>query len=208
MTFQNKDHWYDGWFYDTVIAPNQDRMFGQIREMIAPDSTVIDIGCGTGRFSFFIAEHCATAIGIDISKRNIDRANAVLSRKPNSKISFRHSGPDSVIIENDRYFDYAVMTYILHEVDEDRRVRLLRDASRLARTVIIGDYLVPQQAGFWNVLNEMVEYAAGRDHYRNYKHFVSNGGILALIRQAGLHIVREVHNNPSTSHIVMANRGE
>jgi hypothetical protein len=26
---QNKTHWYDGWFYDRLIAPNQDRLFGQ-----------------------------------------------------------------------------------------------------------------------------------------------------------------------------------
>lgn len=27
VTMNNKDHWYDGFFYDTVIAPNQDRLY-------------------------------------------------------------------------------------------------------------------------------------------------------------------------------------
>lgn len=50
----NKDHWYDGWFYDKIIAPNQDRIFGEIKNIIQPNSKVIDVGCGTGRLSFLL----------------------------------------------------------------------------------------------------------------------------------------------------------
>lgn len=35
----NKNHWYDGWFYDLFIAPNQDRLFGQIIKLIEPSLT-------------------------------------------------------------------------------------------------------------------------------------------------------------------------
>jgi len=28
---EDKKHWYDGWFYDKIIAPNQDKLFGQIK---------------------------------------------------------------------------------------------------------------------------------------------------------------------------------
>jgi predicted RNA methylase len=45
---ENKKHWYDGWFYDVIIAPNQDNLFGQIKNLIAEGSSIIDIGCGTG----------------------------------------------------------------------------------------------------------------------------------------------------------------
>jgi SAM-dependent methyltransferase len=206
MPVPNKDHWYDGWFYDTVIAPNQDRMFKQIRELIAPDSTVIDIGCGTGRFSFPIADKCSSVVGIDISKRNIDRANETLLKHPNDKISFLHAGIGEILAERNRHFDFAVMTYILHEVDEEQRIQLLRDTARIADAIIIGDYLAPRPSGFWSGLNEIVEFAAGSEHYKNYKHFVANGGLHHLIRQTGLKLVREVQNNPSTSHLVIVTK--
>ena len=208
MAISNKDHWYDGWFYDTVIAPNQDRMFKQIRELIPPNSTVIDIGCGTGRLSFLVADKCSNVVGIDISKRNIDRANETLSRNPNKKISYHHASIDAIIVESNPHFDHAVLTYVLHEIDEDQRIQLPRDAARIADTVIIGDYLVPQPAGFWNGLNEIVEFAAGREHYKNYKHFVANGGLHQLIGDAGLKLVRVIQNNPSTSHLVLAAKRE
>ena len=85
---ENKNHWYDGWFYDRIIAPNQDQLFAQIKELIEPQSTVIDIGCGTGRLAFTQGDHCKSVLGIDLSKRNIDRAQVLLQRQPNDKIKF------------------------------------------------------------------------------------------------------------------------
>jgi 2-polyprenyl-3-methyl-5-hydroxy-6-metoxy-1,4-benzoquinol methylase len=71
----NKYHWYDGWFYDTIIAPNQDKLFDQIKDLVAPHSTIIDVGCGTGRLEFALADKCKSVLGIDLSKNNINRAN-------------------------------------------------------------------------------------------------------------------------------------
>ncbi len=56
---QNKNHWYDGWFYDIFIAPNQDLLFREIKAIIEPNSSVIDVGCGTGRFSFSVSDKAA-----------------------------------------------------------------------------------------------------------------------------------------------------
>ena len=85
---KNKYHWYDGWFYDVVIAPNQDKLFEQVKNLIEPGSRVIDIGCGTGRLEFAIAGKCQFVLGIDLSEKNIDRANLRLIQNPNDKISF------------------------------------------------------------------------------------------------------------------------
>ena len=63
----NKYHWYDGGFYDRFIAPNQRELFMQIIELIKPESTIIDVGCGTGFFSFSVADKCKTVLGIDLS---------------------------------------------------------------------------------------------------------------------------------------------
>lgn len=201
----NKTHWYDGWFYDTLIAPNQDRMFGEIKKIIKPDSTIIDVGCGTGRFSFFVADYVKKIAAIDLSKKNIDKANKTLSKIPNTKISFHHSRLSDLISQN-LHFDYALMTYVIHEVNPDDRIKLLKEMSQIADQIIIGDYYVPVKKGFWNLLNEIVEYLAGKEHYANYKHFVSNGGLHSLLKEAGLKIVDEIKNKPVTSQIIRAEK--
>ena len=81
---QNKNHWYDGWFYDVFIAPNQDRLFSLIKTIIEPNSSVLDVGCGTGRFPFTIADKSKSVLGIDLSTRNIEKAKSNLAKNPNA----------------------------------------------------------------------------------------------------------------------------
>ncbi len=199
---QNKNHWYDGWFYDVFIAPNQDRLFSLIKNIIESNTSVLDVGCGTGRFSFTIADKSESVLGIDLSTRNIEKAKSNLAKNPNEKISFAHSTISDLISQN-LHFDYTVMTYVIHEVNEEERVKLLKDISNVADKIIIGDYLVPKPNGFWSLLNEVVEFAAGSEHYRNYKTYVRNGGLQDLVKKAGLKIIKEIKNKPSTSHLVV-----
>ncbi len=201
----NKDHWYDGWFYDKIIAPNQDRIFGEIKNIIQPNSKVIDVGCGTGRFSFFIADKVEKIVGIDLSKRNIETANQTLSKKPNSKISFIHTTLSDLISQKHNY-DYAVMTYVIHEVNPDERVQLLNDMAQIADKIIIGDYLASSKKGFWNFLNEVVEFLAGNEHYSNYKHFIANNGLQSLVNRAGLKVLFEIKNKPVTSQLLVLSK--
>ena len=198
----NKNHWYDGWFYDFFIAPNQDRLFALIKTFIDPDSSVVDVGCGTGRFSFSIADRCISVLGIDLSARNIDKAKSNLAKNPNETILFANSKVADLISQN-LHFDYAVMTYVIHEVNEDERINLLNELSQIADKIIIGDYLVPKPSGFWSALNEVVEFAAGSEHFKNYKNYVRNGGLKDLADKTELKIIKEIKNKPSTSHLVL-----
>ena len=200
---ENKYHWYDGWFYDTFIAPNQDKLFGQLKNLIEPDSRIIDVGCGTGRLAFALADNCKSVLGIDLSKRNIDRANITLHQRPNSKISFHHGNVSEINHEKQFHFDYAVLTYVIHEVNEEERLSLLKDIAQIADKIIIGDYIVPKPIGFEGHLSKLIEFLAGTEHYRNYKSYMANGGIYYLANKAGLKIIQEVKEQPSTNHIVV-----
>jgi len=199
---QNKNHWYDGWFYDKLIAPNQDRIFNEIKNVIEPNSSVIDVGCGTGRFSFTIADKANKVVGIDLSSKNITTANQTLQKNPNNKISFLHTNLANLISQN-HHFDYAVMTYVIHEVNPEDRITLFNEMAQIADKIIIGDYLVPVNKGFWNVLNEVVEFLAGKEHYGNFKHFLANNGLAGLVDNAGLKIISEIKNKPATSQLLV-----
>jgi ubiquinone/menaquinone biosynthesis C-methylase UbiE len=203
-----KDRWYNGWFYDLFIAPNQDRLFGQIKNLIESNSKVIDVGCGTGRFSFSTADKFKSILGIDLSKRNVDRSNQKLKRNPNAKISFQHKSVSEIISEGKEHYDYAVITYVIHEINENKRGKLLSEVAQVADKIIIGDYIAPKPKGFMSLLNEIVEYAAGKDHYRNFKSYINKDGIQGLVRESGFKILNELKNNPSTSHIMVLKKVE
>jgi SAM-dependent methyltransferase len=198
----DKKHWYDGWFYDRLIAPNQDTMFKLISSLIEENSSVIDIGCGTGRLEFQLASKCKSITGVDLSKKNIKTALNHLTQSDFKNIKFIQGNALDVIKNNER-FDYAVITYVIHEIPVSERNDLLNTIREFANKIIIGDYLVPRTKGFWNLLNEAVEFTAGKDHYKNFKLFVNNGGLASLIVKNKFDIVKEVKNRPLTSHIIM-----
>ncbi len=200
---EDKYHWYDGLFYDKLIAPNQDRMFGKIKVIIEPDSEILDVGCGTGRLEFFLADKCKKITGIDLSKKNIKLAEQNLEKSNAGNIVFRHTGFDNFIKNNSHTFDYVITTYVIHELPYKERLSLLKGVSGIAEKIIVGDYLVPRPRGFWSVLNEIVEFAAGKDHYDNFKSFVRHEGIAGLLDQSGLEIHQEIKNQPSTSYIAV-----
>ena len=200
---KNKNHWYDGWFYDKLIAPNQDQLFGQIKNLVDADSLIIDVGCGTGRLAFVLADKCKSVLGIDLSKRNIDRAKLTLHQNPDSKISFKNSDVGEIISIGLRNFDYALLTYVIHEVNEEERINLLNEIAQVADKIIIGDYFVPKLSGFDGYFHEAIEFLAGAEHYKNYKSYMANGGITYLANKAGLKIMNEITNQPSTSHVAV-----
>ena len=200
----NKYHWYDGGFYDRFIAPNQRELFAQIIKLIERESNIIDVGCGTGFFSFSIADKSKTVLGIDLSKRNITKANQNLRKQPTDKLSFRNAYLHDIISEDKKYFDYAVMTYVIHEVNEEDRIPLLNEIAQVADKIIIGDYLIPCPGDFSGRIVKTVEFIAGREHYRNFRTYEANGGIQYLADKAGLSIQRDIKNH--TNQIVVLSK--
>ncbi|MCX6168164.1 MAG: class I SAM-dependent methyltransferase [Ignavibacteriales bacterium] len=203
MEFQNKDHWYDGLFYDKIIAPNQDKAYRIVRSLLSDNCSLLDVGCGTGRLAFQLVSKFSRYEGIDPSKKNIELALNNLSKSPSEKISFHHTDAKTFMQSQNKQFDFAVISYVIHEVDEDKRENLLLALSESVNKIIVVDYLYPRPNNFWSFLNEFVEFAAGKEHYRNFKSYLAGKGIGGLAGRTGLKIVREIKNSPSTSHIVV-----
>jgi 2-polyprenyl-3-methyl-5-hydroxy-6-metoxy-1,4-benzoquinol methylase len=203
MRMQNKNHWYDGLFYDWVIAPNQDTTFELIEQLILPGSSVLDAGCGTGRFALKMKKKYSRIDGVDLSGRNIETARRKLKKHKNKNIYFYHEDIVQFLERTKNTYDYAVITYMIHETDTDSRNKIVKHVASHADEIIIADYMVPRTESLMNHINEFIEFLAGKDHYRNFKSFVNNGGIRGLAKNNNLTFIKEVRNIPATSHIAV-----
>jgi SAM-dependent methyltransferase len=197
----DKDHWYDGVFYDRVIAPNQDLLFRLIRNRIPAGSTILDVGCGTGRLALALGDMCSHVVGIDLSRRNIERAVWRLSMENKDNIFFAHTSLSGFRDEHPARFDFAVLTYVLHEVPEAERSALLNDLGLIADRVLIGDYTVPLPGGLWTALDHTVEWLAGKEHYRGFRSYVKRGGLAGEVADSSLLLVDEIRHAPRTSQL-------
>jgi SAM-dependent methyltransferase len=200
---KNKNHWYDGLFYDLLVAPNQDTTFELVEQLILPGSSILDVGCGTGRFAFRMRKNYGKIDGVDLSERNIRIAEKKRNKLRIPDISFYHDDVLSFLARTRNTYDYAVLSYMIHEVNKEQRNKILRQLTSHTEELIIADYNVPVENGLWSSLNRVVEFAAGKDHYNNFKSFVASGGIAGAAAENGLKITKEIKNIPATSHIAI-----
>jgi len=107
-------------FYDKAraLAPETARLW---QELISPyidraaTSLVVDLGCGTGRFSNLLAAHFGVeVIGIDPSHKMIDEAR----RKPvTGKVSYRHGRGEALPLP-DGCADLVFMSMAYHHLSD------------------------------------------------------------------------------------------
>ncbi len=202
MKNENKNHWYDGWFYDKLIAPNLDVTFVEMLRMIEPGSTVIDIGCGTGRFVFKASERVKKAVGVDLSKRNINLALKHKQERKIDNIDFIHGNALRLSEFIKEKFDYATVSYAIHEMDEAIRIKVLNEMHKIASHIIIADYAIPQPGNKRALLNYMAEFFAGPDHFKNFLSYKRKGGTNTLLKKSGLSLQEAKYDKTGTSYIV------
>ncbi len=140
-------------------------------------SSVLDVGCGTGRQCIVFHRHGLQTTGIDISPAMLEVAR---SQSPQS-ISYlcldatRTGFPDSS-------FDAVNFSFALHENRLPKVQALLQEGQRVLKpqgVLLIADYLpsssLPRR--FMHMGIAVIERIAGREHYRNYRRFLSAGGV-------------------------------
>ncbi len=199
---ENKFHWYDGKFYDKMIAPNQDGTFRIMRAMMESNSSVIDIGTGTGRFVFQAAEKFSKVVGVDLSLRNIKFSNTQLSKMELENVSFLHADAVGLKSHFSEKFDYSTVSYVIHEMPYEARLVVLKAMREISNEIIIGDYFIPQPKNKRGYSNRVAEFLAGRNHFNNYRNFVKHNGIYGLVETLGMKILQEKIGVHGTSHIV------
>ncbi|MDX1702247.1 MAG: class I SAM-dependent methyltransferase [Melioribacteraceae bacterium] len=200
---QDKKHWYDGFFYDRFIAPNQDKIYSSINKIVQKDSNVLDFGCGTGRLTLQLAEKCKSVAAVDLSIKNINYARSKLKNNSIKNISFMHG--DTSVLKNGKFtkFDHIIISYVIHEMPESKRIETLKELKSIAKQLILSDYISPIPHNGYGFLTYAVEYIAGSDHFKNFKNYIQNGGIEYLAEEADLKIVMQVKNKKNSNHLAV-----
>ena len=91
-------------------------------KLITKDSSVMDVGCGAGRYAIAFAQMCRNVIGTDLSPQMIDYAQKRADSMGLSHISFICEDWDAISIQERNYqnqfdFVFAHMTPAIHNTE-------------------------------------------------------------------------------------------
>lgn len=201
-----KKNWYDGRIYAKLIDTQPIPFRFKILKYLDKNSTVLDVGCGTGGFTIEMAKVCKKVIGIDISKKQIEQARKYTKDTSFTNVVFKHSNAINISNEFNTNFDFAVFTLMLHEINHDNRLALLKEIGKVANAFIIFEYNIPHPYNLWGIGSRIIEFLAGWNHFSNFIDFKKRGGINNILEESGFQITNEKINSKNIFKIVTANK--
>jgi demethylmenaquinone methyltransferase/2-methoxy-6-polyprenyl-1,4-benzoquinol methylase len=147
---------------------------------------VLDIGCGTGGFALKLAARCRHVTGLDISKKQIGIAKKRMTKRKITNIDFVHVDAGEFDQISDRKYNLGVLSFVIHEMDHQERLSVLSAAKKTVSKLIILDYHTPHPKSFWGQMTRLIEYFAGKEHFRNFKDYLLRDGLDGILEEAGL----------------------
>jgi len=130
-------------------VPAFERKKSITREHLRPDSSVLELGCGTGTLALEMARHAGQIEAMDISPEMLRIADQKRDAQGVTNVTFRQGTLDGGHPYEPESFDSAWAYSILHLVPDRRRVLatlfdlLKPGASLIASNVCLGDGWVP-----------------------------------------------------------------
>lgn len=135
---------YDAWYRTPRGAWIGDLEYGLLRRMLGaePDSSILDIGCGTGYFSRRFARDGHAVTGVDLDRSMIGFARAHRATSENYLVADALALPFA-----DRSFDHCVSVTALCFVRDERKA--LEEMVRAARLGIALGLLNRRSLLYW-----------------------------------------------------------
>jgi ubiquinone/menaquinone biosynthesis C-methylase UbiE len=143
------------WLENLKLA---DRYNNWIFEQIKPHlgNAVLEVGCGNGNFTVFLAQQCQQVTGIDLNQEYTDLAKKRLGKQ--SKVTIIQG--DVTKFQTENMFDTIVMLDVLEHIEND--VAILQQLNKLLTP---GGKLIIKVPALNYIYGEM-DRAIG--HYRRY----------------------------------------
>jgi ubiquinone/menaquinone biosynthesis C-methylase UbiE len=146
---------------------------------------VLDVGCGTGIHLDMYRRFNCNLYGIDTSPSMLNVARSRLG--DNAEL---HLGEATQMPYEKDTFDLILCMLALHEMDQSTRTLVLSEIRRVLKKdghILLVDHhtghVRPIKGWIVRLIIILAEMAGGRRHFRNYRHFISIGGLPRLIEE-------------------------
>jgi ubiquinone/menaquinone biosynthesis C-methylase UbiE len=182
------------------IAGIYDRLFDSMNKGLklagirmfrpAKGMSVLDVGCGTGSHLALYQRYDCHLYGLDLSPSMLAVARERLGDTAQLDLGDATNMP-----YEDDLFNLVISMLSLHEMSPETRSLVLSEIKRVLKKdgkILLIDFhpgpYQPLQGWISKFIITISELVAGREHYKNYRHFMTNEGLSTLITQHDLKV--------------------
>lgn len=174
--------WFKSKTADRLLLP----LRKELLELIEHNSTLLEVGCGTGELLFQAASKISAGHGVDINQGMINYAEAKRQKHNLNNLSFECV---DALAMTPRKFDISTSTLCLHEMPEQQACAVLKIMVDNSEMVLVSDF-TKAKSTLGRLSIEFDELLSG--HYRNYKQYRRSGEIPAYAEKAGARVHKEI----------------
>jgi len=153
------------------------------------EKVILDLCCGTGNQLNLLSKHgFKNLYCLDISDPMLE-----IAKRSNSSIKIYNEDATKTSF-NDASFDVVIISFAIHEKDRNTQQALIDEAYRIIKKdglMLIADYVFDNKTTkFSRILISTIERIAGGEHYRNFKNYIRNDGLLSLIEKDKFKLIK------------------
>lgn len=165
------------------------------------EKIILDLCCGTGNQIKLLSKHgFRNLYCLDISDSMLE-----IAKRTDSSVKIYNEDATKTNFDN-AWFDVVIISFAIHEKDRNTQQALISEAYRIIKKdglMLVVDYVFDNKTTkFGRILISIIERIAGREHYRNFKNYIQNKGLLSLIKKNKFKLIK--YNRMSSGAVTIS----
>ncbi len=104
-----------------------------ISDYVSLETTVIELGCGTGHYGMYLADKCKSYLGIDITPEHLEAFNNKINENNLSNVQVQLGDATNLINISDNSFDVVLVLGPMYHLPPEERDLVFKESKRICK---------------------------------------------------------------------------